>query len=97
MWNHGECSCCTDTRETIARLLKWARYACAPTYASNRAVFNPKYAMYVCSKSIYYAKWLNAISIAYKLFVSPLLLKSFCSLFFLDDLAQCLMLEPSMI
>ena len=32
MCNHGKCSCCANARETLARLLKWARYACAPTY-----------------------------------------------------------------
>ena len=70
---HGKSSCCTDARETLARLLKWARYACAPTYESKHAVFNPKYAMYGSSKCMYYANWLNAISIAYKLFcVTPL-------------------------
>ena len=32
MCNHGKCSCCANARETLARLLKWARSACAPTY-----------------------------------------------------------------
>ena len=35
MCNHGKCSCCANARETLARFLKWARYACAPTYERN--------------------------------------------------------------
>ena len=75
MCNHGKCSCCANARETLARLLKWARYACAPTYERNVPSSIPIMLCMRWPRWYDYAKWLNAI--AYKLFVSPLLLKSF--------------------
>ena len=81
MCNHGKCSCCANARETLARLLKWARYACAPTYKRNVSSSIPT--MLFMRWPRWYAKWLN--SIAYKLFVFPLLLKRFSFFFFMLD------------
>ena len=79
MCDHGKCSCCANARETLARLLKWARYACAPTYKRNVSSSIPTMLCMWWPRWCIDAKCLNAI--AYKLFVSPLLLKSFACFF----------------
>ena len=84
--DHRKCSCCANAGEMLTRLLKWARYACAPTYERNALSSIPTMLCMRWPRWYIDAKWLNAI--AYNLFVSPLLRKSF-SLFLFFHYAWC--------
>ena len=87
----GKSSCCMDTRETIARLLKWARYALV--HQPKRVNVPSSIPSMLCMYDPSVSTMQNGSMLLLLLissFVSPLLLKSFFFFFFF----LCLMLEP---